>query len=81
MEEKQTISRNFSPDELRWCRRLERTLKAKPRDLYVYAGLGSIDIMLTDDVDKNDDGEAARKYPEWTQYSFVARIEGDASGL
>ncbi len=71
----------LTSDEQRWCRRLERVLKAKPRRLYVYVGQNSVDIMFTEDVRSDDDREMARKLGEITKYTILAKIEGDASSL
>ena len=40
--------RGLKPDEERWIRRLERTLKDQPATLAVFVASGSVCIMLAD---------------------------------
>ncbi len=80
--------RELTKDESRWCRRLQRVLKDKPRTLEIYVGLGSVIILGAGARNRCFDESAQMgragsldSINDYALFSFRADIEGDASGL
>ncbi len=82
------MERELTKDELRWCRRLERALKAKPRSLEVYVALDSVTVLDKGAMDRcfvdsqtgSHFGDIDR-VDEYGLFSIHTKITGDASGL
>ncbi len=75
-------NRELTANELRWCRRLERVLKAKPRKLDIYVGMDTVDIFTEGVMEANFDeyGDVDNLHDD-TSFTIFTEIRGDGSGL
>ena len=76
--------RLFTKDEERWCRRLKRVFKDRPRTLEVHVGLGSIEILAEGGMERCFDDSfngCLDNIGDYVGFSIQTDITGDGSGL